>query len=135
MPSGTAISNPGFFAMFATRRQQNRIAQVVRSAEPQTVVKAFHRFALADIDVVILRRRNAVCTASIKRQGGDRQRLVALTLVNAEEPDRRGREQPVNRRLHIGAHMTGELARGRDQLVLGAAILRDAAKRPLLRMT
>ena len=41
--------------------------------------------------------------------------------MNTKEPDRSGREQIVDRRLHVGAHMSRKLPRGRDHLVIGHA--------------
>jgi hypothetical protein len=48
-----------------------------------------------------------------------------MLLVDAEKPDRRSGEQPVDRHLNVGLHMTRELPRGRNQL-----IARDAGEMP-----
>jgi hypothetical protein len=48
-----------------------------------------------------------------------------VLLKDAEKPDRRCREQPVDGHLNVRAHMTRELPRGRDQLVP-----RDAVEMP-----
>jgi hypothetical protein len=45
------------------RGEHDRIAQAVTSAEPQTVIETFHRRPLADIDIVILRRRDWLASA------------------------------------------------------------------------
>ena len=45
--------------------------------------------------------------------------------MDAEKPRRRCRKQPVDRTLNVRAHMTGELPRGRDQL-----IVRNAGEMP-----
>jgi hypothetical protein len=49
-----------------------------------------------------------------------------MLLVDTEKPDRRSGEQPVDRHLNVGLHMTRELPRGRDQL-----IPRDAGEMPV----
>ena len=40
-----------------------------------------------------------------------------MLLVDAEKPDLRCGEQPVDRHLNVGLHMTRKLPRGRDQLI------------------
>ena len=78
---------------------------------------------------MVLGRRDGVGDLSIFAQRGDRQRLVAVSLVDAEEPDRCVREQLVERGLHVGAHVPGKLPRGRNQFVL-----RDAGEMPFQRL-
>src|SRR5260370_17429879 len=99
------------------RGEDDGRAQAVGLAEPQTVIETFHRRTLADIHIVILRWRDSGSIAVISGQCRDAQCLVAVLLVDAEKPDRRCREQPVDGHLNVRAHMTRELPRGRDQLV------------------
>jgi hypothetical protein len=99
------------------RGEDDGIAQAVGLAEPQTVIETFHRRTLADIHIVILRRRDSGSVAVFSGECRDAQRLVAVLLEDAEKPDRRCREQPVDGHLNVRAHMTRELPRGRDQLV------------------
>jgi hypothetical protein len=67
---------------------------------------------------MVLRGRDGVSIViRITRQCGDRQCLIAALLVDAEEADRRFREQSVDRGLHVGSHVSGKLPRGCGQLV------------------
>ncbi len=114
---GNLDPGPCLIAVLPMRGEDDRIAQAVGLAEPQTVIETFHRRTLADIHVVILRRRDSGSIAVISGQRRDAQRLVAVLLKDAEKPDRRCREQPVDGHLNVRSHMTRELPRGRDQLV------------------
>ena len=113
---GNLDAGPGLVAVLPVRGERDRVAQAVGSAEPQAVVETFHGRALADIHILILRRRNSLGIPAISGQCRDGQCLVAVLLVEAEKPDRRG-EQPVDGHLNVRAHMTRELPRGRDQLI------------------
>ena len=112
-------------AVFTMRGEDDRVAQAIALTKPQAIVEAFHRCVVTDIDIVILRRRDRVGVPAILSQRRDGQRLVTMLLIDAEEPDRGGREQPVDGDLHVRAHVARKLPRGRDQL-----IPRDAGKMP-----
>ena len=96
---GNLDPGPGLTVILPMRGEHDRVAQAAGLAEPQAVVEAFHRRDLADIHLVVLRRRDSVGIAAACGQCRDGQRLVAVCFVDAEEPDRRRREQPVDRRL------------------------------------
>jgi hypothetical protein len=81
--------------------------------KPKAVIEAFHRRAFADVDVVILRRRDGGCVPAIATQRREAQRLVAMLFVNAEKPQRRHREQFIDTGLNVRAHVARELPRGR----------------------
>jgi len=73
--------------------------------------------ALADIHIMILRRRDGVSIATVAGQCREAQCLVAVLLMDAEKAQWRGGEQPVDAGLNVGAHMTREHPRGRYQFV------------------
>src|SRR5215212_10272446 len=75
---------------------------------------------------MVLRRRDGMRGLSSARQRGEGEGLVAVALLNAEEPDALDGEQPVDRRLNVGAHMPGKLPRRCDQ-----SIQRKADEMPL----
>ena len=80
-------------------------------------METFHRCAVADIHIVILRRPNTGSIVVISGQRRDHQCLVALPLVDAKKSDSRGRKQLLERHLNVRTHMTRELPRGGDQPV------------------
>jgi hypothetical protein len=92
------------------RGEHDRVAQAIGFAQPQAVVETFHRRALADVHLVILRWRNSLGIPAVPGQCRDGQRLVAVLLVDAKKPDRRCGEQFVGGHLNIRAHVTRELA-------------------------
>src|SRR5437868_1863483 len=110
-------AGPGLASILSIRGEQHCVAQVAAGAEPQTVIEAFYRRALTDIHFVVLGRRDAGRIAVLSAQRRDRQGLVAVLVVDAKKPQRRRREQPVDRNLNVGAHMARKLPRGRDQLI------------------
>ena len=57
IPVGTAISMriAGLVAVFAMKESKHGVPELALPAQPQSVVQTFHRFRLADIDVVVLR--------------------------------------------------------------------------------
>ena len=126
---GNLDPGPCLIAVLPMRGEDDGVAQAVGLAEPQTVVETFHRRTLADIHIVILRRRDSGSIAVISGQCRDTQRLVAVLLKDAEKPYRRCREQPVDGHLNVRAHMTRELPRGRNQL-----IPRNAGEMPCQRL-
>jgi hypothetical protein len=67
--------------IFAVKAQQDSVAEPVSLAQPQSVVKTFHRRGLADIDVVVLWRRDRERVAAFRRQPRECQRLVAIFLM------------------------------------------------------
>jgi hypothetical protein len=99
-------------AMLAVRRQHDSVAHLAGPAQPQAVVETSHRRALADIHLVILRRRDGVGVAAVAAQPRKRQRLVAMLVVDAEKPQWR-RKQFIDTGLNVGAHMAGKRSRGR----------------------
>src|SRR5207245_2259715 len=74
---------------------------------------------------MVLRWRDGMSGLSSTRQRGEGEGLVAVALLNAEEPDALDGEQLVHRHLNVGAHMPGKLPRRRDQ-----SIERDAGEMP-----
>jgi hypothetical protein len=78
-------AGPGFVAVLTVRGEHDRVAKPVSLAEPQAVIEAFDRRALADIDFVILRRRDHLGAAAIPGQGSEGQRRVAVLLVDAKK--------------------------------------------------
>src|SRR5829696_3360216 len=73
---------------------------------------------------------NSMAALSSTRQRGEGEGLVAVALLNAEEPDALDREQLVQRRLNVGAHVPGKLPRCCDQ-----PIPRDTGEVPFNRGT
>src|SRR5579863_198368 len=88
-------AGPSLPTVLTMRGQYDGVAQAVSLAEPQTVIETFHRRALADIHVVILRRRDRGSAVVVDGQCRDGQRLVAMLLVDAKKPDWRCGEQPL----------------------------------------
>ena len=74
---------------------------------------------------MVLRRRDGMSGLSSTRKQGEGERLVAVALLNAEEPDMLNGEQFVHRGLNVGAHVPGKLSRRCDQ-----SIQRDAGEMP-----
>jgi hypothetical protein len=66
---------------------------------------------------VILRRRDAVSIAAVAVQSRERQRFVAVLVVDAEKPQRRSGKQFVDTGLDVGAHVAGKRSRGRYQSI------------------
>src|ERR1700730_686246 len=74
---------------------------------------------------MVLRWRNGKSGLSNTRQRGEGQSLVAIALLNAEEPDALDGEQLVYCRLNVGAHVPGKLPGRCDQ-----PIPRDTGEMP-----
>jgi hypothetical protein len=66
---------------------------------------------------MILRRRDCVRIAAAAGQRREAHRLIAVFFVDAEKPQWRGGEQPVDAGLNVRAHVTREHPRGRNQPV------------------
>jgi len=110
--------------MFAMSREQDRISQLFGATQPKSIVEAFDRLGFANLHIMVLRRRDGISGLSGTRERGEAQGIVAA-LLNAEEPDALDGEQPVDRRLNVGAHVPGKLPRRCDQ-----SIQRDAGEMP-----
>jgi len=80
-------ANTRFFTMFAMSREQDRISQVFGATQPQSIVEAFDRLGFADLHIMVLRRRDGMSGVSGSRQRGEGEGLVAVALLNSEEPD------------------------------------------------
>jgi hypothetical protein len=106
---------PAFFVALDT--EEHGVAEFARAAQPQPILQALHGRGLADIDLVVLRRRDHRRVALRAHAAGNR-RLVAKLLVNTVEVER-GSEQFVDRGLHIGAHVSRKLPCRRDQPLPG----------------
>jgi len=113
--------------IFAVRGKQDRVAEFIAPAQPQSIMQTFHRLRLTDIDVVILWRSDGWRIAAFLHQPRERQGLIAILLVNAEEVQWRA-EQFVDRDLNIGAHMARKLARPCHELAT-----RNSGKVPIKR--
>jgi hypothetical protein len=81
---GNLDPGPRLIAILPMRGEDDRVAQTINLTEPQAVIETFHRRALADIHIVILRRHYSVSISAIFGQCRDGQCLVAALLVDAE---------------------------------------------------
>jgi hypothetical protein len=79
-------------------------------------MQASNRRGLADIDFIVLRRRQRDRTSPPPLQPRERQRLITKFLISAEEADWRSK-QSVDCRLDVGAHMAWKSPHGGDELV------------------
>jgi len=107
-------SDAGLATGFAADAEQNRMAQAVLLAEPQPVVEAPRRTALADIDIGIVQRCDRHRAPIVAEQARKRQRFVVF-LGKPEQVDMRS-QQPVQRGLDVHSHVEGKLPGGRHEL-------------------
>ncbi|WP_247376303.1 hypothetical protein [Bradyrhizobium sp. 173] len=77
--------------------------------QPQPVIQTLDRALLAYVDVGILQRGNRDRIAALLEQSWNRQRFVALLLVQSHQPDGLA-EEPVDGGLEIDPHVAGKLA-------------------------
>ena len=99
----------GLNAVLAMEGEHDGVAHVPGAAQPEAVLETPRRANLADIDVLILRRRDRRRVLAALGERGEGERLVAVPLENTHEANGRSRHQAIDGNLHIGTHVTGKL--------------------------